>query len=112
MGARTLTCFFVRHSDTKELEDAILTLSARSLEGEASSLPTPAFPSRPDIRHGKKRTLILVPGGDRWVAIAEGGGVADETICRRLSRLLNTECIITGLYEVVNAWALRRYGWE
>jgi hypothetical protein len=99
----------IRAAEMANVIAAIKSVGA-FLEREAMEpLPQPAFPSRPDIRREKKRTLILVKGAADLVAILEGGEVADEVLARALSREMSTDVFVVGLYESANAWARREY---
>ena len=99
---------FVRDSGLTAIAEALDSLAPVLSAEMTSPLPLPAFPSREDIRRRGKRTLVLLAAAE-WTAIAEGGDVADEFLARALSRQLETECVVLGLYETANAWARRRY---
>jgi hypothetical protein len=79
------------------------------LREEKAPLPLPEFPSRPDIRRSAKRTLLLLHSTTGWTAVTEGGEVADEYLARALSKELEAECVMVGLYDTANAWARRHY---
>lgn len=96
-------------ADSARVSDTIVRLAPRLGEEIQIPLPHPGFPSRPDVRRQRKRTLMLLGGHARWTAVTEGGEVADECLARALSRELSTECIIVGLYETANAWGRRQY---
>jgi hypothetical protein len=92
-----------------EVGAALIDLAGQlEIEGK-EPLPQPAFPSRPDIRRQRKRTLLLVKGAAGLTALLEGGEVADEILGRALSRKLGSEVTVIGLYESSNACARRRY---
>lgn len=95
-------------SNAADVRETVRSMAASLPSERVQPLSLPAFPSRPDIRKGVKRTLILVDD-EPWTAILEGGAVADEFLARALSRQLETQAIIVGQYDTTNAWARRTY---